>query len=193
MPCNVLIVIRRPELISQIRTVLQTRGYSIVDSCASGMQGLRTAASHPVDVAIAGFILSDMSGLEFAADLQDKADTSVLMITPQDQVAYVKEQARGRDVIPLPRPVTAQALLSTLELMEHYRSRLQSARDTADKLRSDLDRRAMADRAKVVLMNHTAMSEAEAWRWLQKRSMDTGKSLREVALQVLDQYKTDKP
>ena len=191
MPCNVLIVIRRAELVAQIRSVLQPRGYAIVDSCASGMQALRTAASHPVDIAIAGFILNDMSGLEFAADLQDKTDTSVLIISPQDQVNYVKEQARGRDVVPLPRPVTSQALLNTLELMEHYRNRLQSARETTEKLRSDLDRRALADRAKVLLMQHTAMTEAEAWRWLQKRSMDTGRSLRDVAMQVLNQYKTD--
>lgn len=193
MPCNVLIVIRRAELVAQIRSVLQPRGYFIVDSCASGMQGLRTAASHPVDIAIVGFILSDMSGLEFAADLQDKTDSSVLMITPQDQVSYVKEQTHGRDVVPLPRPVTSLALMNTLELMEHYRGRLQSARETTEKLRSDLDRRALADRAKVVLMQNTTMTEAEAWRWLQKRSMDTGKSLREVSLQVLNQYQTDEP
>ena len=121
------------------------------------------------------------------------SDASVLMITPQDQVAYVKDQSHGLDVVPLPRPVTSQALLNTLELMEHYRNRLQSAKETTEKLRSDLDRRALADRAKVVLMQHTQMTEAEAWRYLQKRSMDTGRSLREVALQVLNQYKTDEP
>jgi response regulator NasT len=189
MACNVLIVIRRPELVAQIRSVLQPRGYFIVDSCASGMQALRTAYSHPVDIAITGFILSDMSGLEFAADLQEKTDASVLVITPQDQVSYVKEESQNRDVVPLPRPVTSQALLNTLELMEHYRNRLLSARETANKLRNDLDRRALADQAKVTLMSHTAMSEAEAWRWLQKRSMDTGKSLRDVSIEVINQYK----
>ena len=191
MPCNVLIVNRRPELVEQLIAVLQPRGYVIQDACASGMQGLRSASARPVDIAIVGFTLSDMSGLEFAADLLDKCDCSVLMITPQDQVSYVKEQSQGMDVVPLPRPVTAQGLLSTLELMQHYRTRIRRVSDESQKLRSDLDRRALADRAKVALMQHTELTEAEAWRFLQKRSMDTGTSLRDVANQVLDQYKDE--
>jgi response regulator NasT len=192
MLSNILIVNRRTELVQQIKSVLVPRGYAVIDSCASGMQALRSASSHPVDIAIVGFVLSDMSGLEFAASLLDNVECSVLMITPQDQAAYVKEQARGMDIVPLPRPVTVQGLLSTLELIEHYRSRIHRANDAAEKLRSDLDRRMLADRAKAVLMKHTAMAEADAWRWLQKRSMDTGVSLREVAMQVLAQYSSDK-
>jgi response regulator NasT len=189
MPCNVLIVVRKPELSEQIRAILVSRGYAVSDACSSGMQALRSADSHPVDVAIVGFSLVDMSGLEFASDLLEKKECSVMLLTPPEQMAYVKDQAGELDIVALPRPATAQAMLSTLELMQHYRSRLRRASDEATKLKADLDRRALAEKAKVALMNKKGMSEADAWRYLQKRAMDTGRTLKDVSEQVLEQMK----
>ncbi len=191
MPCNVLLVLRKPDLIRQIRAILTSRGYAVSDGCVSGMQALRSAATHPVDIAIVGYTLNDMSGLDFSMDLLSNSDCSVLLMTPPDQMVYVKEQIGSADVVPVPRPVTAQALLSTLELIGHYRSKLTRANEETKKLKQDLDRRAVAEKAKVVLMNRLQMSEAEAWRYLQKRSMDTGTSLKEIALRVLELYKTE--
>lgn len=190
MQCSILIVVRKPELTDQIKAILTSRGYLITDTCSSGMQGLRSAASHPADIAIVGFSLPDMSGLEFAGDLLEKCDCSVMLLTPADQIDYVNQQAKSMDVVALQRPATAQALLSTLELMLHYRSRIKKVSDEAQKLRGDLDRRALAEKAKVLLMRKLAMSEAEAWRYLQKRAMDTGRTLRDISTQVLEQYKS---
>lgn len=189
MPCSILIAVRKPELAEQIRGVLASRGYLISDICVSGMQGLRLASSRPVDIAIVGFTLSDMSGLEFAGDVIEKCDCSVLLLTPPEQMAYVKEQSGSMDIVTLQRPATAQAMLSALELMEHYRNRLRRVSDEAHKLKSDLERRALAEKAKVLLMHKLSMTEAEAWRYLQKRAMDSGRTLKDVAAQVLEQYK----
>lgn len=189
MPCNALLVLRKPELNEQIRSILASRGYGISGMCTSGAQGLIAADTHPVDIAIVGFALPDMPGLEFATNLLMKRDCSVLLLTPPEQMVYVKEQTADMDVVALPRPATAQAMLSTLELIQHYRSRLRKASDEAAKLKSDLDRRALAEKAKVALMNRRGMSEAEAWRYLQKRAMDTGRTLKDVSEQVLEQLK----
>lgn len=189
MPCNVLLVLRKPELIQQIRAILVSRGYVVSDASVSGMQALRAAANRPVDIAIVGYNLSDMSGLDFSMDLLSNNSCSVMLLTPPEQMVYVKEQIGSADVVPVPRPVTAQTMLSTLELIEHYRSKLTRVSEEAKKLKQDLDRRAVAEKAKVVLMNRLQMSEAEAWRYLQKRSMDTGTSLKEIALRVLELYK----
>lgn len=192
MPCNVLIAVRKPELAEQIRAILTSRGYLVSDACVSGMQALRTAATHPVDIAIVGFTLSDMSGLEFAGDLLDKCDCSVLLLTPPEQMSYIREQTGSMDIVALQRPATAQAMLSTLELMQHYRTRLKKASDEAQKLKVDLDRRAVAEKAKVLLMHKLSMTEAEAWRYLQKRSMDSGMALRDIAGQILELYGKNK-
>lgn len=187
MPCNTLIVVRKPELNAQVRAILASRGYGISGYCESGAQGLVIAATHAVDVAVAGFTLPDMPGIEFAVNLVDKADCTVLLLTPPDQLDWVKRQAGALDIVPLPMPATAQSLLSSLELIEHYRARARQASEESRRLRESLERRALAEKAKVALMHSRGMSEAEAWRWLQKRAMDTGRTLKSVAEQVLGQ------
>jgi two-component system, response regulator PdtaR len=189
MPSNALLVMRKPELNEQIRAILVSRGYGISGTCTSGAQGLIVADTHAVDVSIVGYALPDMTGLEFAMNLLMKRDCSVLLLTPPDLMEYVKQQSGELDIVALPKPATAQQMLSALELIQHYRTRLRKASDEANKLKADLDRRALAEKAKVALMHHRGMSEAEAWRYLQKRAMDTGRTLKDVAQQVLEQVK----
>lgn len=184
MPCNVLVAVRKPELAGQIRDVLVARGYRSPEACLSGAQALRSAATHAIDIALIGFTMPDMPGLELARNLLEQSDCSVLLLTPADQVEYVKRQIGALDIVPLQMPATAQAMLDALDLMQHYRSRVQAAEGQARKLRESLERRAIAEKAQAVLMKN-GMSEAESWRYLQKRAMDTGRTLKSVAEQVL--------
>jgi len=52
-------------------------------------------------------------------------------------------------------------------------------------IREELESRKTIDRAKDVLMAQRGFSGAEAYRWIQKRSMDARKSMREVAEAIL--------
>ncbi len=186
--CNILLTLRQQESIEQIRGILSTRGYFIVDSCTSGMQALRTAGYHQIDIAVVGFMLSDMPGLNFASDLQSQHNCSVLMITPPEQISYVRQNAGTNDIVCLPRPVTPQSLLTSIDLILQYRERIQSLTRETHKLRLDLERRSLAEKAKTLLMNRFNMGESEAWRQMQKQSMDTGKPLTEVAEAIIREH-----
>lgn len=52
------------------------------------------------------------------------------------------------------------------------------------KLKETLETRKLIERAKGILMRQRGMSEEEAYRFLQKKSMDTGKSMKEIASAV---------
>ncbi|MBF0528366.1 MAG: GAF and ANTAR domain-containing protein [Deltaproteobacteria bacterium] len=52
-------------------------------------------------------------------------------------------------------------------------------------IREELEARKLVERAKDVLISRRKMTGEEAFRWLQKRSMDSRKSMREVAEAVL--------
>jgi len=54
-------------------------------------------------------------------------------------------------------------------------------REEITKLKESLETRKIVDRAKGILMKHKGMSEEEAYRFLQKKSMDTGRSMKEIA------------
>jgi GAF domain-containing protein len=52
-------------------------------------------------------------------------------------------------------------------------------------IQEELEKRKLIERAKDLVMRRLDLSGDEAYRWLQKRSMDTRKSMREVAEAVL--------
>lgn len=189
MSCSILITLRQQESIDQIRSILTPRGYNIVDTCTSGMQALRVAGMNALDIAIVGFTLSDMPGLTFANDLLSQYSCSVLMITPPEQINYVRSNAGSHDIVCLPRPVTSQAILTSIDLILQYRDRIACITKETQKLKLDLERRSIAEKAKTILMNKLGLSEAEAWRTIQKRSMDTGIPLQEVAETVIREHR----
>ena len=52
-------------------------------------------------------------------------------------------------------------------------------------IQEELETRKLVERAKEVLMQRRKMSGEAAYRWIQKRSMDTRKSLRLIAEAIL--------
>ena len=56
---------------------------------------------------------------------------------------------------------------------------------TAQRLREELQTRKRVDRAKEILMDRRKMTAEEAYRWIQKRSMDTRRSMRDVAETII--------
>ena len=73
---------------------------------------------------------------------------------------------------------TAAAVLGGLVQMGREAERALSRRDGAE--------RALIERAKALLMTRNAMTEEEAHHFLQKKSMDQGAKLVQVARQVLE-------
>lgn len=190
--CSILLVLRQQESIDQIKSILVVRGYTIVESCTSGMQALRFAGSNHVDIAIVGLTLSDMPGLTFANDLLSQHSCSVLMITPSEQINYIRQNSGSNDIICLPRPVSSQSLITSINLIMQYRDRFQYITEETHKLRQDLERRAIAEKAKTLLMNKFHMAESEAWRYIQKQSMNSGKPLIEIAEGIIHEYGNNK-
>lgn len=163
-------------------------GYSILGTSTSGMQALRSAGLNSVDIAIVGYNLSDMPGLNFASDLMSRHQCSVIMIAPPEQINYIRSSAGTSDIVCLSKPVSPQALLTSVDLVMQYREKFLSMNKEVQKLKSDLKRRAIAEKAKTLLMNKLNMGEAEAWRYIQRESMNAGIPLERMAESILERY-----
>ncbi len=188
MRCNILLVMKARETMENMTSILTSRGHVITEACTSGAQGIRSAQNHPCDIAVVGFSLADMTGLHFAEDLQNYQPASVLLIVPPDQVSYARQASGELDVTCLPKPVTAQSLVTSIEMLLQFRDRYGRMNAETAKLKAGLERRALADKAKAALMKSLGIPEAEAWRKMQKQSMDSGKPLEYVAQHILDIY-----
>ena len=63
--------------------------------------------------------------------------------------------------------------------------RVDGMRRTTRRLQEELQTRKRVDRAKEILIDRRGMSAEDAFRWIQKRSMDTRRSMRGVAETII--------
>ena len=126
--------------------------------------------------------LDDMTGVELAGQLGQETD--VLMIVPQD---YEGDEALPVNVMPLHNPISPEALAQSVRVLAHCRVQMGALRSRAKKLERTLEDRKLVDRAKGKLMDAQHMTEAEAHHYIQKKSMDTGSRLADVAREILEE------
>jgi response regulator NasT len=85
----------------------------------------------------------------------------------------------------LVKPFTKADLLPAIEIAVSRYAEIHALENEVDDLTERLETRKVVERAKGVLQADRGMSEPEAFRWIQKRSMDRRLSMRAVAEAIL--------
>lgn len=124
--------------------------------------------------------LEDMTGPELAKKLQA---AGVMMIVPGD---YDPQELEGADVLTLHNPISQDALIQAVRAMCYCGAKMQALEKKALKLERQLAERKVIERAKGKLMDALHLSEKDAHYHIQKKSMDTGRRIVDIAQEILD-------
>jgi len=184
--CNIMIVMREGEVVEHLQRLLHSLGYRIGEVSHSGGKALRSAAVKKFDIVIIGGSLPDTTGLNAALDILELQDTGILLITTENEKSYIESKFAGYDITCLVKPVSRTLLQHSLEMVWKYRCKLGSLQKSNARLQETLDRRVLVAKAKAVLMEKQLMSEPDAYRAIQKTSMDTGIPVVEIARTIID-------
>jgi len=184
----VRVVLAEDEAIIRLdlKEILEEEGYEVVADTGRGDEVVGLVRDHQPDLAILDIKMPGMDGLTAAKQIADERLAAVLILTAFSQHDLV-EQARDAGVLAyLVKPFQKSDLLPAIEMaLGRHEQMVALERENAD-LAARLEARKLADRAKGRLMDDHAMSEAQAWRFLQKQAMDTRRSISEVSQGVLD-------
>jgi response regulator NasT len=130
-----------------------------------------------IGVVICGYKLHDWTVEELMDDLPPA--TSVLCIASQSQL----ELCESEDIFCLPAPVSKGDLMASVRMVIQMSHRLEKfARP-----RRNEEEKELIEQAKEVLMSRHGMTEEQAHRLIQKRSMDNGTKMSQTARLVLDE------
>ena len=163
---------------AQITRILGSGGLAPSISCFSGAETIRAARKLGGAVVICGFRLRDMTAEMLAVDLTGIAP--VLVISSPGNL----ELCGDRNLIKLAVPSSRAEFFASLDLAQGVLA------GGALHIQRSAEEERLICRAKAVLMEVNLMSEAEAHRFLQKYSMDTGLRLAETARLILERYTT---
>jgi response regulator NasT len=174
------IIIAFPKLddAKLIKNILVRNGYEVNALCTTGAQVISTANSLDEGIVLCGYRLPDMHYSEIHNYLP-KGYEMLLMASPAKLAECV-----NNDIVCLSMPLKANDLINTVEMMfAGFRRRKKKEREKP-RQRSEAEKSVIL-KAKLLLMDRNNMSEDEAYRYIQKTSMDSGTNMVETAEMIL--------
>ena len=175
---NIVIAFPKKEVAQNIRKILSQSGYSVQAVCSTGAQALASVNNLENGILICGSRFIDMMYMEIHDYLPP--EFQMLLIASPTSI----QEREVENLVCLELPMKVHELLQTLEMMEGLIRRRRKRLRTIPRQRSEEDRQ-MIEQAKALLMDRNKFSEEEAHRYIQKRSMENGTGLVEVAQMIL--------
>jgi response regulator NasT len=173
-----------------LREMLEEQGYLVVGEASDGRTAVEMARKLKPDLVIMDirFEGDTFDGIEAARILTREDIAPVLLLSAYSQRDLV-ERAKEAGVVgylvkPFSEADLAPAIETALERFREFRAIKKEATD----LKRALETRKAVDRAKGLLMDKEGMTEAEAFRRIQKLSMDSRKPMRVVAEAIILAY-----
>ena len=175
---SIIVAFPNRDNAAKIRNLIVRGGMDVTGVCTAGAQALQYADMADEGIVVCGYKLKDMMYTELREYLP--GDFEMLLVASSDK--WTGGAMEG--VIGLSMPVKAYDLMNTLEMM-HCTIEQRRKRRKLEQKNRNLQQKAVITRAKELLMSRNNMSEAEAHRYLQKSSMDSGTNMVETAEMVL--------
>lgn len=149
--------------------------------CTTGAQALQSANELDGGLVICGYRFVDMTYRELYEYLPPGFE--MLLVAPPAKCG----ERDVKDLVCLETPLKVNELLQTVEMMEYTISRRRRKSKKRPKERSE-EEAALLDAAKTILMDRNDLTEEEAHRYIQKRSMDNGTGLMETAQMIISLF-----
>jgi response regulator NasT len=169
-----------------LKEMLEVAGYAVVAEASDGETAVRLAEEHRPDLVILDVKMPVLDGISAAERIVAGRSAPVLMLTAFSQRDLVARASEAGAMGYLVKPFSAADLTPAIEVAVARHQQLVSLEAEVSGLEDRLETRTLVERAKALLQAEYGLSEAEAFRWVQKTSMDRRTTMREVAQSVLD-------
>jgi response regulator NasT len=173
---------------------LRDQGFDVVGEAGDGNKAVELAFELKPDLMVMDIKMPDLDGLS-AAEKISELKIPVVLLTAFSQHELVTRAAEVGAMAFLVKPFSPQDLLPAIEIALSRHTQLIALEAEVADLGERLETRKLVERAKGVLSEKMKLTEPEAFRWIQKASMDRRLTMKEVAQTVIDQLaeKSDNP
>ena len=182
------VVVAEDEALIRMDVVatLQEAGYEVVGEAGDGEEAVRLAIELVPDLMIMDIKMPKLDGIS-AAEKISEHKIPVVLLTAFSQADLVKRAADAGAMAYVTKPFKPSDLLPAIQIALSRSEELVALETEISDLNERLETRKLMDRAKGLLQSKMKLSEPEAFRWIQKASMDRRLSMSQVAKAVLEQ------
>ena len=177
---NVILAFPKADDGKAIRNILLNHGIETSAVCTTGAHAIRTAEHFQEGLIICGYRFVDMYFYQLAEDLPENFEMLLLASGRH------RDEISEMDVAYLGMPIKGQILADKVMILLETLERRQRKRwDKRPKGRTEEEKMIIRN-AKYLLIQTRGMTEEEAHRYIQKNSMDYGRSMIETSQMILE-------
>ncbi len=167
-------------------------GYEVVAQAADGEEAVAMAILHKPDICIMDVKMPKLDGIS-AAEKIAELKIPVVLLTAFSQKELVTRASEAGAMSYIVKPFSPSDLLPAIEIALSRHEQIVALETEISDLNERFETRKLMDRAKGLLNEKMHLAEPEAFRWIQKASMDRRLTMQEVAKTVIEQLGANKP
>jgi response regulator NasT len=182
------VVVAEDEAIIRLDIVetLKESGFQVVGQAGDGAEAVRLALELKPDLVLMDIKMPGTDGLQ-AAEVLAEHNLPVVLLTAFSSPDLVERASAAGVFSYVVKPFNPSNLIPALRIALSLHERMTTAANEVDEITEKLETRKLVDRAKGLLTEKMKLNEPEAFRWIQKASMDRRLSMKQVAQTVIEQ------
>ncbi|MBU7008399.1 ANTAR domain-containing response regulator [Phosphitispora fastidiosa] len=181
------VVIADPDAQSRkaLKAILNQAGHLVTGEAEDGLTALKLIRTRQPDLVILDARMAVMDGSEFAYIVEEDGLAPIILLTSGDQFAIQKETDEQQLFAYAIKPVTEQSLLPVIDIVIKNYTRIRTLEQEVSRLKDVIATRKLVEKAKGILMDSYKLTESEAFKRIQKQSMNKRVSMKSVAKAII--------
>lgn len=175
---------------ADLKEMLTNLGYLVVGDVGDGQSAVNLARELKPDVVLMDIKMPNMDGIEAAKILTAEQIAPVVLLTAFGQKELVERAKEAGVVGYLVKPFRETDLMPAIEVALSRFAEFSEVSQEVSDLQNALETRKLVERAKGILMDTQGIEENEAFRKIQKMSMNTRKTMKDVAEAIILAHQT---
>ncbi len=182
---RIVIADDEPIIRLDLKKMLENMGHEVVGEAGDGAKAIELARQFKPNIVILDIKMPEVDGIDAAKVVTTEGVAPVLLLTAYSQKDLV-DRAKDAGVFAyLVKPFKEADLPPAMAIaISRYQEFMELENEVTD-LENKLETRKAVDRAKGILMDQYGLKEQEAFRRIQVQSMNTRKSMREIAEAII--------
>ncbi|RFU22634.1 ANTAR domain-containing response regulator [Geodermatophilus marinus] len=176
-----------------LKEMLEEEGYSVVAEVGDGQQAVDRAAELRPDLVILDIQMPVLDGLAAAEQIAASRVAPVIVLTAFSQRELVERARDAGAMAYLVKPFSKNDLVPAIEVARARFAELTALDGEVRTLEERLEARKVVERAKGKLMAEQGLTEAEAFRWIQRTAMNERTSMKALAQRILEPATAETP
>ncbi len=173
---KVIVAFESEKTALRVREIVESAGLASCLVCRSAAEVKRLVNKQHLTTVICGYKFGDETAETLFDDLPPTC--SMLVVAVQSMLSMMESD----EIFQLPAPVSRNDLVTSVRMLIQVGHRLEKF----VRPQRTVQEQAIIEKAKAVLMDRNGMTEDQAHRFLQKKSMDSGAKLIQTAQLIVD-------